>query len=59
MLAISIRPVESQDAAAITRIYAHAVQHGTASFEIDPPDGSEMTRRFETLVGGGYPFLVA
>ena len=59
MLAISIRPVESQDVAAITRIYAHAVQHGTASFEIDPPDVAEMTRRQEALVTRGYPFLVA
>jgi phosphinothricin acetyltransferase len=54
-----IRPAEPRDIAAMTRIYAHAVRHGTASFEIDPPDEPEMRRRFESLVGGGYPSLVA
>jgi L-amino acid N-acyltransferase YncA len=56
---ISIRPVQSADIAAITRIYAHAVQHGTASFELDPPDLKEMTRRLEALNAGGFPYLVA
>jgi len=56
---ISIRPVQPADIAAITRIYAHAVQHGTASFELDPPDLKEMTRRLEALNGGGFPYLVA
>jgi phosphinothricin acetyltransferase len=59
MSGFSIRPAEPRDIAAMTRIYAHAVRHGTASFEIDPPDESEMRRRFESLVGGGYPSLVA
>jgi phosphinothricin acetyltransferase len=56
---ISIRPVRSADIAAITRIYAHAVQHGTASFELDPPDVDEMTRRLAALDAGGFPYLVA
>jgi phosphinothricin acetyltransferase len=56
---ISIRPTEPRDIAAITRIYAHAVQHGTASFEIEPPDEAEMTRRFEALRMGGFPYFVA
>jgi L-amino acid N-acyltransferase YncA len=55
----SIRPAVPNDLAAITRIYAHAVRHGTASFEIDPPGQDEMTRRFEDLRGGGFPYLVA
>ncbi|HEY7296459.1 MAG TPA: GNAT family N-acetyltransferase [Xanthobacteraceae bacterium] len=59
MSGFSIRPGEPRDVPAITRIYAYAVRHGTASFEIDPPDESEMRRRFEALVGGGYPSLVA
>jgi L-amino acid N-acyltransferase YncA len=59
MSEISIRPAEPSDLAAITRIYAHAVRHGTASFEIDPPDQDEMARRFEELRGGGFPYLVA
>jgi L-amino acid N-acyltransferase YncA len=56
---VSIRPVQASDLAPITRIYAHAVRHGTASFEIEPPDEAEMTRRQEAVRDGGYPFLVA
>jgi L-amino acid N-acyltransferase YncA len=59
MNAISIRAAAPNDLAAITRIYAHAVRHGTASFEIDPPDQDEMARRFEALARAGFPFLVA
>jgi L-amino acid N-acyltransferase YncA len=35
------------------------VLHGTASFEIDPPDRDEMARRFAELAGGAFPYLVA
>ena len=43
----------------ITAIYAHAVLHGTASWELEPPDVAEMLRRFEAVKAGGYPYLVA
>jgi len=56
---IPIRPAEPRDLPAITRIYDHAVRHGTASFEIEPPDEREMARRYEALRAGGYPYLVA
>jgi L-amino acid N-acyltransferase YncA len=59
MPSISLRPATSADIPAITRIYAHAVRHGTASFEIEPPDEAEMAGRFATLAQGGYPYLVA
>jgi phosphinothricin acetyltransferase len=59
MTAIPIRPTQPRDLAAITRIYDHAVRHGTASFEIEPPDEREMARRYEALRAGGYPYLVA
>jgi L-amino acid N-acyltransferase YncA len=59
MSEISIRPAAANDLMAITGIYADAVRHGTASFEIDPPDQDEMTRRFESLRAGGFPYLVA
>ena len=55
----SIRPVASADIPAITRIYAQAVKHGTASFELDPPDEAEMTRRMKALLDGNFPYLVA
>ena len=59
MTTIPIRSAQPRDLAAITAIYDHAVRHCTASFEIEPPDQQEMTRRYETLRAGGYPYLVA
>jgi L-amino acid N-acyltransferase YncA len=56
---VSIRAAAPADVAAITRIYADAVKHGTATFEIEPPDEAEMARRLRTLVTGNYPYLVA
>ena len=56
---VSIRPVRPTDIAAITKIYAHAVRHGRASFELDPPDTNEMTQRLAALSAGGFPYLVA
>jgi L-amino acid N-acyltransferase YncA len=53
-----IRPATPDDVPVITRIYAHAVRHGTASFELEPPDESEMHRRLTALLDGGYPYLV-
>ncbi len=55
----SIRPATPADIEAITGIYAHAVRHGTASFELDAPDEAEMSRRQRALLDGGYPYLVA
>jgi L-amino acid N-acyltransferase YncA len=55
----SIRAAGPADIAAITRIYAQAVRHGTASFELDPPDEAEMARRQRALAEGGFPYLVA
>jgi phosphinothricin acetyltransferase len=56
---IVIRSATPDDIPAITRIYAHAVRHGTASFEIDPPDEAEMARRQGALLDGNYPYLAA
>jgi phosphinothricin acetyltransferase len=30
-----------------------------ASFEVDPPDETEMTRRMRAIVDAGYPYIVA
>ena len=59
MTSVSIRPVSPADIPALTRIYRQAVLEGTASFELEAPDEAEMTRRYETLISGGYPYLVA
>jgi L-amino acid N-acyltransferase YncA len=54
-----IRPVTAADLPFVTRIYEHAVLHGTATFELTPPDLAEMTRRFDALMDGGFPYFVA
>ncbi len=59
MSAVSIRPARPADTAAITRIYGHSVRTGTASFELEPPTESEMARRMQTLLDGGYPYIAA
>lgn len=56
---LRLRPCEAADMPAITRIYGHAVRHGSASFEIEPPTEAEMARRRQALLDGGYPYLVA
>ena len=55
----AIRAATPADLVAVTGIYDHAVRHGTASFELAPPDASEMARRRQALVDAGYPYLVA
>jgi L-amino acid N-acyltransferase YncA len=59
MPSVNVRPAAAHHIAAITRIYAHAVLHGTASFETEPPDEAAMGRRQQLLLDGGYPYLVA
>jgi phosphinothricin acetyltransferase len=59
MTLVSIRPATPADIPAIARIYAHAVKHGTASFEIEAPDQTEMARRQRELVDAGFPYIAA
>jgi len=59
MSTVKIRPASEADLPAITAIYEHAVRFGTATFELDPPDLAEMTRRFRALADGKFPYLVA
>ena len=59
MHTLTIRPAAFSDIAVITRIYAEAVRNGTATFEIEPPDETEMARRQKMLLDGSYPYLVA
>jgi L-amino acid N-acyltransferase YncA len=58
-MTLFIRPVKTSDIPAITRIYAYGVEHGTSSFELNPPDEAEMTRRMSELTGKGFPYLAA
>jgi L-amino acid N-acyltransferase YncA len=54
----TLRAATDADMAAIAAIYRAAVLHGTASFELEPPDKAEMLRRFEAIAGAGYPYFV-
>jgi phosphinothricin acetyltransferase len=58
-MSVSIRPATLADIPEITGIYAHAVNNGTASFELEPPTEPEMKRRMETLLAGKFPYLAA
>ena len=59
MTEATLRAATAADVAAITAIYRPAVLHGTASFELEPPDEAEMLRRFEAIAVGAYPYFVA
>jgi hypothetical protein len=52
-------PQQPADLPAITAIYAHAVLHGTGTFELEPPDETEMARRRDDVLAKGLPWLVA
>ncbi len=56
---IAVRPARPADIVAITEIYADAVANGTASYELIPPNRSEMESRFTALAEGRFPYLVA
>jgi L-amino acid N-acyltransferase YncA len=59
MQTLEIRPTIAADLPAITEIYEQAVRFGTATFELIPPDLTEMTRRFQVLMEGGFPYFSA
>lgn len=53
-----VRPARAADLEAVQAIYAGHVLHGTASFEIEPPDLAEIARRHDAIVAAGLPYLV-
>jgi len=59
MSSIIIRTATAADLGRITEIYADAVTHGTASYELEPPGRAEMGSRFDALMARGFPYLVA
>jgi len=58
-MTIAIRTAVAGDLPDITAIYAEAVTHGTASYELAAPTLEEMRSRFSTLTSAGYPYLAA
>jgi L-amino acid N-acyltransferase YncA len=59
MSVLEIRPTTAADLPSITAIYEQAVLHGTATFELTAPDLAEMTRRFNAMIEGSFPYFVA
>lgn len=53
-----IRDVVPDDIEAITAIYRDAVLHGTASFELEPPEQNDMLLRMRNIVDVGFPYIV-
>ena len=58
-MSVTIRPATPADIPHIARIYAPAVLTGSSSFELEPPDETEMARRMTAVRDGGYPYLAA
>ena len=56
---IKVRTALQTDIGAIQGIYSHYVLNGLASFEITPPDESEMLARWRLIKDSSHPYLVA
>ena len=56
---IIIRPATADDIPTIQSIYAYYVRETVITFEENVPDIREMTKRYETILGYGMPYLVA
>ncbi|WP_137129356.1 GNAT family N-acetyltransferase [Rhizobium sp. FY34] len=54
-----LRDASASDIPAITDIYAQSVLHGTASYELTPPDAQEMLARFNAIRTKNYPYILA
>lgn len=55
----AIRPATPDDAAAVQKIYAFHVAHGTASFETEAPDETFWRDKIAAVRARDWPFLVA
>lgn len=49
-MAGTIRTATEADIARIAEIYADAVDHGMATYELDAPDQAEMLARYQALM---------
>ena len=56
---LTLRPSTDSDLPAITAIYRHHVNHGTGTFETEPPTEEEMGARRADVLAKGLPYLVA
>jgi phosphinothricin acetyltransferase len=54
---LTVRDVRPDDIAAITAIYAESVANGRGTFELEPPDETEMAARLASVEALGLPRL--
>lgn len=54
-----VRDAQERDVPTIAAIYGREVSVESASWELAPPDESEMLSRYRAITAGGYPYLVA
>lgn len=59
MTVLTIRAAAKGDGDAIAAIYAHHVQHGTATFDTVPRTPAETVAKIVDCFDRGWPFLVA
>jgi L-amino acid N-acyltransferase YncA len=58
-LAPELRPVTPDDVEAVSRIYAHHVEHSVATFDTVAPGPAEWVAKAAGITAAGWPFLVA
>ncbi|OCO99707.1 MULTISPECIES: GNAT family N-acetyltransferase [unclassified Ensifer] len=58
-MSLTLRDATLADLPAITEIYRESVLNGVATYEVAAPSEAEMRTRFETIIGNGYPYMVA
>jgi phosphinothricin acetyltransferase len=56
---LEVRTARASDAEAIARIYAHHVQHGTASFDAIPRTPVQTEEKIRDILSKEWPFIVA
>lgn len=59
MIQPSLRDTDRGDLPALTALYADEVLHGTATFELEPPDEAEMAGRLAAVRALDLPWLTA
>ena len=56
---IDLRAFTWADVPAITAIYRHAVEHSTATFDLEAPGEAAMADKFGKMVEAGHPVIMA
>ncbi|SDY35177.1 phosphinothricin acetyltransferase [Modestobacter sp. DSM 44400] len=59
MTGVGLRPFTPDDAEAVSRIYAHHVEHSVATFDTVAPGPADWGTKAAGITSAGWPFLVA